>query len=52
MPEYAVGLSFNVVVHAEADSPEEAQEQAKADEEYLGMLLAKAQPEVTFVEEQ
>jgi hypothetical protein len=50
--EYAVVLKYEVVVHATAPSAEEAQDQAKGDEEYLGMLLAKAEPEVVSCEEQ
>jgi len=50
--EFAVGIKFEVVVHATGVSKEEAMEQALADKEYLGMLMAKASPEVTFCEEQ
>jgi hypothetical protein len=50
--EYVVILRYEVVVHATAPSAEEAQDQAKSDEEYLGMLLAKAEPEVVSCEEQ
>jgi len=50
--EWAVVLKYEVVVHATAPSAEEAQDYAKDDEEYLGMLLAKAEPEVVSCEEQ
>ena len=51
MPEYAVGLKFEFVIHREADSIEEAKELALDDEEAHGMALAHAKPTVLFCEE-
>lgn len=50
MKNYAVGLKFEIVLTVDAEDMDDAILAAMSDEEYIGMLLAKAEPQVSFAE--